>query len=176
MDNKIIKKFEQVRDFEMDNFKKVGYCDFTVLMLDETKDGKLIAGMFQTLGSKDEFMKNRFDILYRTGRMISKDNRLNIVALISVSEAWVSHVKKDKEKDYNKDIGLPSKDPNKIEVMLFNVMDKDENTIMFVHEIKDRNGKRYIEPKPMQSAYDKVENMLLGSFWKGFKGYIKIPR
>jgi len=176
MKTEIIKKFEDVKKFEMSNFEKLGRCEFTVLMLDEKPDGKLIAGMMLTSGGMQDFLENRFDYLYKAGRAIRNEKRLNIVAVISASEAWLSKVHKDKQESYAENIKLPSNDPNKIEALIFNVMDSEGENIMYVHEIKSKDGKRYVEPKSMGQDYDKLENILLGSFWKGHKGFVKTEK
>ena len=97
------------------------------------------------------------------------DKRMNIVALISVSEAWLSMVDKKDMKDFT----MTSKDPKKIEMLIFNAMDKEGNNLFHCHEIKEVNAKRFVSPKPYKEKMDKIENRLLGSFWKGHEGYVK---
>lgn len=174
MNKKIIENFEKIRDVEVENFNKVGCSHFNIFILDGKPDGKITAGIVMTPGGNDDFLKNRFDYLYKIGKIMKNQEQVNAIAVISISEAWVSKVHKDDADSYKKNIGMPSKDPKKKEVLLFAVMDNNDETVMYMHEIKDEKGKRLVNPKPMSKKHTSVENELLGSFWKGHKGFVKV--
>lgn len=174
MNKKIIEKFEKIRIAEVENFNKIGHGNFNVFVVEEKPDGEIITAVLLVPKGNEDFLNNRFDYLYKIGKIMKNEKEINIIAIISISEAWVSHVDKDDVKEYDKKIGMPRNDPKKNEILMFSIMDNNDETFMSMHQIKDENGKRSVEVEPMKGKHTKLQNELLGSFWKGHKGYVKV--
>lgn len=121
---------------------------------------------------------NGFDERSKVLRIIAKKllkNNVSVDATISVAEAWMSKVK-----DAKKDFTMPSKDPNRNEVLMVSAIDSEENYITWMYSIIRKGSEvslvsmedeieilnKWVKKDEEKGIFD---NMLLDAFWSEYK-------
>lgn len=147
---------------------------------DDLKFGdKIIAAAIVGTDFNEEEEKKA--VMFGLGKQIWKEHGKKVVplAIYLGSEAWLSE---QKERDVKKEGWIkPSKDPNRVEVMIMAGMTTERRTNFAVWKIDHKGGKVIIDKQPYHIApYDPIENKsataeayILEHFYKGYGMAIK---
>ncbi len=113
-----------------------------------------------------ETYAQRVDIMTQAGIQFAKSNKIgNVERVIFVSEAWASPARDGGTQ-------MPSQDPNRFEVLLFNSLDARTGVQELEMYACIRNGKQDIidlKSIPMPKDRGQVKSQLLPSFLAGYR-------
>ena len=171
MDKELNKKLKSIYDFLLEKNKKIveeggevsPFC--YAIALDERNEISVLPIPLTGLNNAEE---RRF-LLKEMGSLLSKE-KVKVKMFIIITEAWASKVDAKDIKNFNM---RPSKDPNKIEVLMVSARDCWNNMNNTVFEIK-RGKDVVLEIIPnsvvkWRKVDKKVKDTLLDSIWKEYR-------